>query len=205
MHDTPYATLARWANFYLLAGSAAAALTGLQFVVQTLLSSELIRPEGDFDAEGGIAAFGTPTVVHFSLALILSAMICVPWPSYEGLRVTLGLIGAGALVYAGVVIRRARNQRSYVPTAYDYVAHVALPALAYAAVLVAAVILNQGAEWVLFLVAGATLLLICVGIHNAWDTVTYLMISALRAVAASKSATTPSGSDDQGTTASRST
>jgi hypothetical protein len=32
----------------------------------------------------------------------------------------------------------------------------------------------------LFLVAAATLLLLCIGIHNAWDTVTYLTIVAVR-------------------------
>ena len=175
------ATLTGWGNYYLITGTAAAALTGLQFVVQTLLASNALRPAGGGDPEGGIAAFGTPTVVHFSLALLVSAVLCVPWAESGGLRATLGVLGAGALVYSAVVLRRARRQRSYVPATEDWVWHILLPAAAYAAVLLAAVLLGRIVAGPLFMIAAATLLLLCVGIHNAWDTVTYLTLNALRA------------------------
>jgi hypothetical protein len=155
------ATLAGWSNLYLITGTAAATLTGLQFVVQTLLASGTLRSVGDGDPEGGTAAFGSPTVVHFSLALLLSAVLCAPWGEYGGLRLTLGVLGAGALVYSGVVLRRARRQRSYVPTTEE--------------------------------------LLLCVGIHNAWDTVTYLTATALRAVAPSEGEPAPPHGEDQAT------
>jgi ribosomal protein S18 acetylase RimI-like enzyme len=145
-----------------------------------LLVSNALRPATGGDTEGGIAAFGTPTVVHFSLALLLSAMLCAPWHDDRGLRATLGVLGAGALVYAAVVLRRARRQRSYETTAYDWVWHVLLPAAAYAAILLSAVLLGRGAEGPFLAIAAATLLLLCIGIHNAWDTVTYLTVSALR-------------------------
>ena len=184
MDDTIRATLAGWGDFYLVTGTAAAALTGLQFVVQTLLASDALRPVGGSDPEGGIAAFGTPTVVHFSLALLLSAVLCAPWSGYGGLRATLGVLGAAALGYAAVVLRRARRQKNYVPTTEDWVWHILLPAAAYAAVLLSAAILGPGAAAPLFVVAAATLLLLCVGIHNAWDTVTYLTVNALRSAVA---------------------
>jgi hypothetical protein len=38
-----HTNLAAWANFYLVTASAAAALTGLQFIVQTLMASESLR------------------------------------------------------------------------------------------------------------------------------------------------------------------
>ncbi|MGI8547612.1 MAG: hypothetical protein ACR2M1_09790 [Gemmatimonadaceae bacterium] len=177
-----HATLAGWGNFYLITGTAAAALTGLQFIVQTLLTSDPFRPATEGDPEGGIEAFGTPTVVHFTLALVVSAMMCVPWPGYGGLRATLGVLGAGALGYSAIVLRRARRQRSYIPVAEDWVWHILLPVAAYAAVLVAAVLLGRGVAAPLFVVAAATLLLIGVGVHNAWDTVTYLTLSRLRAL-----------------------
>lgn len=180
MNDTIHATLASWNNFYLITGTAAAALTGLQFVVQTLLASAPLRPVSGGDPEGSIAAFGTPTVVHFSLALLLSAMLCAPWAEYWELRATLGVLGAGALAYSAVVLRRARQQRSYVPATEDWVWHILLPAVAYAAILLAAMRVDRDVEQPLFAVAAATLLLICVGIHNAWDTVTYLTVNALR-------------------------
>ena len=67
-----HATLALWGNFCLIAGSAAAALTGLQYVVQTLTAGNSSRPVTGNDPVAVIAASGTPTVVHFSKALLLS-------------------------------------------------------------------------------------------------------------------------------------
>jgi hypothetical protein len=179
MDGSVHATLAAWANFYLVTGTAAAALTGLQFVVQTLIASGAPGEAVSGDPEGGIAAFGTPTVVHFAAALVLSAVMCAPWPGFGGLRTTLGALGAGALVYSARVLERARRQQGYAPVLQDWIWHIVLPALAYAAVLTASMLLGQGATGPLFALAGATLLLVCVGIHNAWDTVTYLSLSAL--------------------------
>lgn len=191
MEDTIHTTLAGWGNFYLITGTAAAALTGLQFIVQTLLASSLRRAVASGDPEAGTAAFGTPTVVHFTLALVLSAVLCAPWTGPVALRATLGLLGIGALVYSAVVLRRARRQTGYVPAFEDWLWHIVLPFVAYAAVLLAAVVLGGGATAALFALAGATLLLLCIGIHNAWDTVTYLTVNALRAEAAA-AAPTPS-------------
>jgi len=78
-----------------------------------------------------------------------------------------------------IVLRRARRQRAYTPVLEDWIWHIALPPTAYAAVLAAALLLSAG-DVSLFLVAAATLLLLCVGIHNSWDTVTYLTIAAVR-------------------------
>lgn len=178
--NTIHGSLAAWANFYMITGEAAATLTGLQFIVQTLFGSNAMRPMSGGDTEGGIAAFGTPTVVHFALALILSAMLCAPWPDYESLRVTLGVLGACAAGYSIIVLRRARNQRTYTPTPYDWVWHILIPVTAYAAILSAAVFLPHDVERWQFVIAAATLLILCVGIHNAWDSVTYLSIHAMR-------------------------
>jgi len=196
MDDTIQATLAGWGSFYQVTGAAAAALTGLQFIVQTLIASNVFRPVTGGDPEEGTAAFGSPTVVHFTLALLLSAVLCAPWPGYGGLRATLGVFGAGALVYSAVVLRRTRRQQAYVPILEDWVWHIVLPAVAYAAVLLAALLLGRGATGPLFLIAAATLLLLCIGIHNAWDTVTYLTFSALRAMAPSAGEAAPSRRDD---------
>ncbi len=172
--------LAGWANFYLVTGTAAAALTGLQFVVQSLIASNVHRLGGG-DPVGATGAFGTPTVVHFTIALLLSALMCVPWGGYGGLRVTLVVLGGGALVYGGIVVLRARRQRGYIPVLEDWIWHLLVPPVAYAAVVVAGMLAGARATWPLFVVAAATVLLLCVGIHNAWDTVTYLTTHALRA------------------------
>lgn len=183
MDETLRATLAGWGNFYLITGGAAAALTGLMFVVQTLIASERHRTENGSDPEGGIGAFGTPTVVHFALAFVISALLCAPWPGFGSLHLTLALIGLAALVYSGIVLRRARRQTGYVPTAYDWMWHTVFPAVAYAALLVSGVALGHRGQAPFFVIAAATIVLICVGIHNAWDTVTYLTISAMQSEA----------------------
>jgi hypothetical protein len=66
--------LKEWVNFYMIVGAAAGALIGLQFVVLTLIAE---RPP--LRAEEAGAAFGTPTVVHFGAALLLSAVLSAPW------------------------------------------------------------------------------------------------------------------------------
>jgi hypothetical protein len=67
-------SFADWANFYVIVRSSAGALTGLQFVVIILIA--------EAQAEGSmreIRAFGTPTVVHFCAALLISAIVSAPW------------------------------------------------------------------------------------------------------------------------------
>jgi hypothetical protein len=66
--------LEAWANFYLIVGSSAGALTGLQFVVMTL-TAEIVPPSSRGES---VAAFGTPNVVHFCAALLVGSILCIP-------------------------------------------------------------------------------------------------------------------------------
>ena len=190
--DVARAALTPWGNYYVITGSAAAALTGLQFVVQTLIAQRDAAPraaaqgdaaQGDTPmlaaatAEHTVAAFGTPTVVHFAAALVLSAVMSIPWPAFAPLRLVLLAAGVGGLVYAGVVFRRTRRQTMYRPVFEDWAWHVVLPAGAYGGFAVAAGLVRDVTA-ALFVVAAMMLLLLCIGIHNAWDTVTYLTAGA---------------------------
>jgi hypothetical protein len=129
METTTQAALARWGDFYLIAGGAAAALTGLQFVVQTLMASGIRRIPSGADPEAGIAAFGTPVVVHFALALLLSGVVSAPWRRFLGLHVALVVVGVGALIYWVVVLRRTLRQETYTPLAYDWAWYLGFPAV----------------------------------------------------------------------------
>ena len=163
--------LTEWESFYVIAGSSAAALTGLMFVVITLIA--------DLDTQrssGTIAAFGTPTVVHFCVALIVSATLSAPWHSVGNVSGALAVCGVGGLVYAVVVLRRARRQNTYQPVFEDWLWHTGFPIASYAAIVIAAVRLTGAVEQSLFIVAAAVLSLVLIGIHNAWDTVTYLAV-----------------------------
>jgi hypothetical protein len=164
--------LTEWESFYVIVGSSGGALIGLQFVVITLIADRR-----RFADAASLSAFGTPTVVHFSGALLVSAVMSAPWPSLLPPAVMLSICGASGIVYSAIVIRRARRQTGYQPVAEDWVWYVALPCLSYAALVVSAVVLRTDAERGLFVTAAAALALLLVGIHNAWDTVTHIVTS----------------------------
>ena len=160
-----------WANFYVIAGSSAGALIGLQFVVMTLIAN---RPEARGDAQAG-DAFSTPSVVHFAVVLLLSALVNAPWGGVGVVSVLWGLVGLGGIVYTAVVARRMRSQDVYRPVFEDWLCHVLLPFVAYLMLAGSALAARAYARPALFVVGAAALLLLFVGIHNAWDTVTHLV------------------------------
>ena len=96
--------LSGWENFYVIVGSSAGALIGLQFVVLTLIAN---RPVVRGEAQAG-AAFSTPSVVHFGVVLLLSAVISAPWGGVGAVAVLCGGVGLCGIVYSVVVARRMR-------------------------------------------------------------------------------------------------
>ncbi len=166
------AVFAAWEAFYVIVGSSAAALTGLQFVVITLIA--------DSSARGSLSevnAFGTPTVVHFSAVLLGSATLSAPWHRLGSAALLLGLFGAAGVFYSLIVVGRARRTKGYKPVLEDWVWHVVLPLVAYTGATGAALALPSRPEPALFVFAGTALLLLFIGIHNSWDTVTYVAIT----------------------------
>jgi len=172
MNDLANAWLAGWDNFFVIVGSSGAALIGLQFVVITLMSEMRGR-----STPASVGAFGTPTVVHLAAALLISAIMSAPWPSVFGLSVALALCGVPGLAYSATVLYRARRQTVYKPVWEDWIWHVILPCCAYGALTAAALLLRTGTKLGGFVIAGVALALLFIGIHNAWDTVTYLVVT----------------------------
>jgi hypothetical protein len=166
------AALEAWDSFYVIVGSSAAALTGLQFVVISIISEQA----DDAASRDSVGAFGTPTVVHFCAALLLSAVLSAPWHSVSAAIAAIGLCGVAGVVYTAAVVRAARLQRGYKPVMEDWIWHAVLPLAAYVTLLAAVVVSRGNPQVALFLVAGSTILLLFIGIHNAWDTVTYMAI-----------------------------
>lgn len=171
-----------WENFYVIVGSSAGALIGLQFVVMTLIAG---RPTDRVEAKAS-DAFSTPSVVHFGVVLLLSAIISAPWDGVGALSVLWGLVGLGGIVYAVIVARRMRAQRAYRPVFEDWLFHVLLPLAAYAMLAGAAFAARSNTRPALFVIGAAALLLLFVGIHNAWDTVTHLVFVMRRGQKTSK-------------------
>jgi hypothetical protein len=166
--------LTEWESFYVIVGSSAAALTGLQFVVMALIADSQARA-----TSGEIAAFGSPTVVHFCVALFVCATLSAPWQSLLGAGIAMVLCGAAGVFYALVVTRRAHRQTRYKPVFEDWVWHVMLPLIAYVALLASGLMLRRVPVPALFVIGASTLLLVFIGIHNAWDTVIFLTLSRL--------------------------
>jgi hypothetical protein len=160
-----------WEGFYVIIGTSAGALIGLQFVVLTLISEAgRIRGSGET-----VSAFSTPNVVHFCAALLISAIMTVPWRDLATVGGVLLLCGVAGFLYSVAVLRRARGQRDYKPVLEDWIWHITLPLLAYGSLSLAAIELSR-VSWAMFLVGATAVMLVFIGIHNAWDTVTYVMV-----------------------------
>jgi len=161
--------LGGWENFYVIVGSSAGALIGLQFVVITLIAD---RPTIPGQAQAG-AAFATPTIVHFGAVLLLSAIVNAPWQGIVSAAVVWGLLGLTGILYEVIVVRRMRTQAIYTPQFEDWLFHVLLPCAAYATVAASACAAPRHAHAAMFVLGAAVLMLLFIGIHNAWDGVTY--------------------------------
>src|SRR5205814_10076389 len=155
--------LAPWESFYVIVGSSAGALTGLQFVVIALIA----------EAEAAasmqeVRAFGTPTVVHFCAVLFISAVLSAPWDALSSAGFVLDVCGAAGLAYVILAIRHARRQTGYSPDLRDWFWYSALPLLGYALLLGAGILLQRHPAMSLSLIAAPALRLMFAVIHDAW-------------------------------------
>ncbi|MEA2339503.1 MAG: hypothetical protein QOE82_3510 [Thermoanaerobaculia bacterium] len=158
---------AEWETFYVIIGSSAAALTGLQFVVVALSADrEGLSTTSD--------VFATPTVVHFCAVLLIAAVLSVPRQGPASLAICLAALGIAGMIYTAIVASRFRREMHYVPVLEDRIWHVALPAVAYTALFVSGISAYWHEVGALYVVAVCALLLLLVGIHNAWDAAVYI-------------------------------
>jgi hypothetical protein len=182
--ETP---LSVWESYYVIVGSSGAALTGLQFVVIALVAESQSK-----SSERDIAAFGTPTIVHFCTVLVIAAILSAPWKGLGGPSSTIAALGAGGVAYAILTTLRARRT-GYQPVAEDWVWHVILPLLSHVALVISGLMIRQRPEEALFVVGGVALMFLIIGIHNAWDTVTFIALLQARGLPL-----VPEGDDEAG-------
>jgi hypothetical protein len=175
--DNAASMLGSWTPFFSMTGGAAATLTGLMFVVVTLIRREL---SADIDREAGISTFSSPTVVHFGAALVVSAILLAPWHDPLALALAVGFSGLVGVVHTSRVIWRARRLTAYSLDGEDWAFYTVLPMLAYCAVFFGACFLPFATQASIFTCAGAVVGLIFIGIRNAWDVVTYLAITMMQ-------------------------
>jgi predicted membrane channel-forming protein YqfA (hemolysin III family) len=164
-----------WDNFYVILGSAAAALLGLTFVVIALISERRANP-------AGMSGYITPTVVHFATVLGLSCFLSMPHQNVVALSAGLGTTAAGLLIYtAGITVHMRRFAKNYTPVLEDWIWHVTLPAAVYCALLAMALLLWREPRESMYGIASALLLLLFIGIHNSWDVAVSLTVQTRKA------------------------
>ena len=165
--------LSNWQNFYMLIGTASATLTGLMFVVTTLIAGIDTHVS---TLNAAVSAFNTPTVVHFSAVLMLAGILSAPWQTFSSLSFLLGLLALGMVIYSLIVLRRMWRVPNYQSTLEDWLWYMAFPLLAHVLLIVAAFVLLKNPSLAFYLVGSAMMLLLLVGIRNAWDMVTFLAV-----------------------------
>jgi hypothetical protein len=163
--------LTQWQNFYVIAGSAAGALTGLQFVVMALMAN---LPARESESQA-IAAFSTPSIVNFSAVLAVAAVEVMPFHNLRPISIIWGIAGLLGVLYTAITARRFQTQRAYKPVFEDWFYRIILPFVGYASLSSAGLVARWHPTRALFSVAAVTLLLLFVGIHDAWDNATFLI------------------------------
>ncbi len=160
--------LAEWDNFYVITGSSAGGLTGLTFVV-IALSADAKRIN-----LRGLRVYVTPTIVHFGAVLALSAYLSMPHQGVLSLSLGFGAAGGAGIAYIAFIgASIGRISTSYIPVAEDWIWNVILPALVYGTLLAIAFLIWRDPQASMYAAAGASLLLMLIGIHNAWDIAVY--------------------------------
>ena len=163
--------MAGWENFYVITGSAAGGLTGLTFVVIALVA------DAKEVTTSGLRGFVTPTMVHFGTVLALAAFASAPHLHALALSAGFGIAGVGGLLYLCTVATHLRTQGpEYVPVFEDWAWNVVLPMLAYLLLTLASYLLWREPALALAGVAAASLGLLFVGIHNAWDIAVWMTV-----------------------------
>ncbi|TMK19187.1 MAG: hypothetical protein E6G68_06310 [Actinobacteria bacterium] len=164
--------LSGWSNFYVVVGSSAGALIGLQFVVIALIST--IRAQ---TAAAGARAYATPTIVFFSTVLLTAAILSIPHQSRGRIGVELLVIGLAGTMYVARVGRHIRLVEQYIPDRGDWMWFLVLPTMAYVALFVSGALMWSSPGTALDVVGASELLLLFVGVHNAWDGAVYMVVN----------------------------
>lgn len=159
-----------WGEFYLLIGSAAAALIGLLFVVVTLTNYlDLTR------ATLGERIYMTPVVFDFAVVLVLSALALAPELGDGPVAfVVLAAALIGVAVAIAVAMAIPRLDWPEPPHWTDFWFYGVAPAVCYLGLAgVGASILS---DWAAAPLAMAVVLMaiLLISIRNAWDLVTWL-------------------------------
>lgn len=155
-----------WNDFYFMCGSSAAGLTGLMFVAVTF-GSRLITEDKLAYAD----AFFGPIAFHFVHVFVLCCVALMPSAGPIALGVTIAVSTIVRVVQLSHTIRmtRAAAAESLDIETSDWVLGVILPALVYAALLVAAVLYFRSSPAAPTALAISIVALLIVALRRAWE------------------------------------
>jgi len=168
MHEAWTHQLETWHEFYLLIGTAGMTLTGLLFVVVSLGPRVVANHQAT-----GVRAFISPNAVYFATTLVVSAVFLIPDLPTIAIGAFL-FLGAGAslgyLAYTKVHRQWRHNKLPFL----DWIWFVGLPIAAYLLLLLSGTGFLLQAAPSMHGVAVALILLLVIGIRNAWDLVIWI-------------------------------
>ena len=163
--------LMQWHDFYAVIGEASATLVALIFVAASI-GAEVFTSKH----QAGTRSFLSPTVAHFTAVLVICLLASIPNETWDVLGALLGGVGAIGLAYSGWVWRRMLK--------HGFVASIdtvdrlwyALPSYpTVSEIWLAGAGLWRGSGLSLNILASALILLLLIGIRNAWDMTVWVM------------------------------
>jgi len=159
-----------WGEFYLLAGSAAAVLIGLIFVVVTLMSD---RPRSSVLM--GSRLYMGPVVLNVSFTLVLSAAALVKGMTPGAFAIICGAVAVWGLVRGVLTIAGIRGLSGEDAAHWtDVWFYGVIPSVLYAVLAAVAGAFWSEARWAEYGVAAVIMAILLVTIRNEWDLVTWL-------------------------------
>jgi len=118
--------------------------------------------------------------VHFCAVLLLAGILSTPWQAFASVSLVLGLLGLGLALYVIIIMRRMRRIPHYQNTLEDWLWYMGFPLTGYLAFILAAIVLMSNPALALYIISAVILMLLFVGIRNAWDLVTFLAVERSR-------------------------
>jgi hypothetical protein len=156
--------LHEWHEFYLLLGTAAAALVALLFVAVSIGVGYLTPGRTT-----ATRVFISPVVIHFSSVLLMCAVALTPAKVPLLIEIVIGLNAIAGFVVSCVILSQVMRSAYQDVVFIDNLAYGVGPALGYLVIFAAMWSAARGWEWSLHLLATGMLILLMVNIRNAWD------------------------------------
>lgn len=164
----------QWHDFYTLIGTAAATLIGLMFVSASVgggYMNEERRP--------GIRTFFSPTIFHFAATLVACLIVSVPVVTWTTLGALLLGCGLAGFAYAASIWQQM-GRRGFLREidAEDRLWYARAPVVCHLLVVLAGALLLGRRPAGIYLLA--LVLLLLVGIRNAWDITLWVVMRSDR-------------------------